>query len=89
MRIRLQPKDVDALQVLALILVRAGRRDEALHHLQRAVRLAPNVAACRNSLGTALLESGKAKDAAASFRAAHEPDPANRLARLGLASARN
>jgi predicted O-linked N-acetylglucosamine transferase (SPINDLY family) len=87
MRVRLQPKDVDALQVLALLLVRAGRRDEAIHHLQRAVQLAPAVAAYRNNLGTALLEAGRPQQAAGLFRSAIELDPGYRLAWLGLASA--
>jgi protein O-GlcNAc transferase len=89
MRVRLQPKDVDAMQVLALLLVRAGRRDEAMHHLQRAVQLAPKVAAYRNNLGTALLEAGRAKEAAESFKAALGLDPEYRLAWLGLGAACN
>ena len=36
MRVRLQPKDVDAMQMLALLLVRSGRRDEAMHQIGRA-----------------------------------------------------
>jgi predicted O-linked N-acetylglucosamine transferase (SPINDLY family) len=87
MRVRLQPKDVDAMQVLALLLVRAGRRDESIHHLQRAAQLAPKVAAYRNNLGTALLEAGRAREAAESFRAAIGCDPGYRLAWLGLGSA--
>jgi len=87
LKCRLQPKDVDALQVLALLLVQSGRRDEALHHLGRAVAVAPRVAAYRNNLGTALLEAGKVREAAAAFRSAVELDPGHRLAWLGLASA--
>jgi predicted O-linked N-acetylglucosamine transferase (SPINDLY family) len=87
LKCRLQPKDVDAVQILSLLLVQSGRRDEALHHLARAVTLAPHVAGYRNNLGTALLEAGRAKEAAAAFRAAVELDAGHRLAWLGMASA--
>jgi len=89
LRLRLQPKDLETIQILALLLIRSGRRDEALHHLGRAVELHPNLPAARNNYGTALLDAGRAKDAIAQFRRACELDPAYPLAWLGLASALN
>ena len=47
LKCRLQPRNIDALQILALLLIQSGRRDEALHHLARAVTLAPGAAAFR------------------------------------------
>lgn len=88
-RLRLHPKDIETIQMLALLLVQSGRHDEALYQLGRAVELHPNLPASRNNYGTALLEAGRTKDAIVQFRRACELDPAYRIAWLGLASALN
>lgn len=88
-RLRLHPKDIETIQMLALLLIQSGRRDEALYQLGRAVELHPNLPATRNNYGTTLLEAGRTKDAIVQFRRACELDPSYRLAWLGLASALN
>jgi predicted O-linked N-acetylglucosamine transferase (SPINDLY family) len=88
-RLRLHPKDIEAIQILALLLVQSGRRDEALYQLGRAVELQPNLPSTRNNYGTTLFEAGRTKDAIVQFRRACELDPSYRLAWLGLASALN
>jgi len=89
LRLRLQPKDLEAIQVLALLLVQSGRRDEALHHLGRAVEIEPRLPGPRNNYGVALLDAGRTKDAIIQLRRACELDPTYERGWLGLACALN
>ncbi|HYK41257.1 MAG TPA: sulfatase-like hydrolase/transferase, partial [Thermoanaerobaculia bacterium] len=70
-----------ALERLATLLVRAGRRDEALR-VARTVTLKDPEAL--NAVGVAQAESGDAAAARASFERAVAADPADSLARLNL-----
>ena len=85
--VKRQPKDPDALQVLGLLLTQAGEPAQALHHLGRAVTMAPNVAGYRNNYANALMNAGRAADAAAQLRKAVELDPTYARGWLGLALA--
>ena len=39
-----RPDDLEAIAVLGLLLMQAGQLDQAIHHLSRAVALAPHLA---------------------------------------------
>ena len=68
--VKRQPKDADALQILGLLLTQAGEQAQALHHLGRAVAMAPSVAGYRNNYANALMNAGRAADAVAQLRKA-------------------
>ncbi len=69
-----------ALQALhdeGIALKRAGRLDEALDRIGRAVDLAPENAGLRNSFGLVLTQLGETAAAAAAFRTALALAPAS------------
>lgn len=82
-----QPGNANALQVLSFLLTSSGQHQQALHHLARAVQLAPGIAGFHNNYGSALLHAGRPREAAAEFRRARELDPKYALACAGLATA--
>jgi tetratricopeptide (TPR) repeat protein len=73
-------------QKLGTALMQAGRFEEAVPALRRAIQLNPD-SATHNSLGTALMQVGRPEEATASFQRAIELQPDNPLAQgnLGLA----
>jgi tetratricopeptide (TPR) repeat protein len=62
-----------------------GRLDEAVAHLEEAVRINPRVAESRNSLALALLRRGRTSEAFEHLREAQRIDPGNAQARSNLA----
>jgi Flp pilus assembly protein TadD len=70
-----------------LALKHAGRLDEALDRIGRAVDLAPENAALRNSFGMVLTQIGESAAAATAFRTALALAPASTLAWTNLGNA--
>ncbi len=60
---------------LALANHRAGRLDEAVGHLQRALAIEPALAEAHFCLGSALKEQGKLDEAGAAYRCAVIVEP--------------
>lgn len=63
-----QPNDPDALHLLGAIANAAGQRESALDLIGRAVRVSPNVAQFRDSLGKTLFALGRFSQAETAFR---------------------
>lgn len=84
------PKNVGAMNRLAMVYSRLGRFDEALNSMQRAVELEPDVALLRNNLGYIQLCKLNWTEAEFEFREALRLDPEFARARvnLGMALAR-
>ncbi len=70
-----QPKDVNALLVLSILLMQEGQTEQAAHHLSRAVALAPNSATTRSNYAGVLMHLGRHDDAADQLRRAVVIDP--------------
>jgi len=63
----------------------AGRNDEAIAHLHKALALGPDTGDTRSNLGLALLGAGRAQEAVAEFDRALALWPSNPLVRYDLA----
>jgi Flp pilus assembly protein TadD len=85
--LRNAPCQVDAMQLLGVLLERRGRYDEAVQFLRQAVRQAPGQAHPHNSLGMALFQLKKPEEAVTEFKKALEirPDFAKAHNNLGVA----
>ncbi|MBS0661117.1 MAG: tetratricopeptide repeat protein [Verrucomicrobia bacterium] len=81
------PERPDAAQALGMLLLQAGRKQQALHHFQRAARLQPHHSIARVNLANALLENGQAAASVKEYRAALALDPDDRAAWEGLVMA--
>jgi len=79
------PGYADAHALLGQALERLGRSEEALDHLQRAVRLAPDSPLTRSLLGLHLLRRGRPTEARPHLEAAYDLDPTNPVLCLYLA----
>lgn len=88
MLLRAQPKNTDAMQLLALLLTQCGQTQQAVIQLERAVALAPQVAGYRSNLGNALTGLRRYREAIAQYEQALAIDPSYHRAHLGIASAR-
>ncbi len=75
--LRQNPKNIDAMRLLALIAVRARREVEAETLLQRAISLAPDFLAAHLDLGQVHKEQDRYAEALACFDQALKLDPAN------------
>lgn len=82
--IALDPEDAWTMNNLGLLLIRAGRYDDALPPLARATELRPGVAVFQNNLGVALERSGYLPEAAEAYLAALAADPEHEPARVSL-----
>jgi predicted O-linked N-acetylglucosamine transferase (SPINDLY family) len=71
----LQPKNVDGLHFLGLVLCSAGETDKGLKLLRRAIAFAPRHGAALNNLGNILKDLGQFADALASYDRALAVDP--------------
>jgi predicted O-linked N-acetylglucosamine transferase (SPINDLY family) len=88
MLVRRRPDDQDAIALLGLLLTQSGQLDQAIHHLSRAVSLAPKLPGPRNNLANALVNAGRCAEAEAQWTAAVEADPTYARAWFGLVVAR-
>ncbi|MEY4770121.1 MAG: Tetratricopeptide repeat, partial [Planctomycetota bacterium] len=59
LRVRLKPRDTAAHTLLGSALQRAGEFEQAIHHLARAVELAPQEPVFHNNLAFSLLGAGQ------------------------------
>ncbi len=85
--VRLRPRDHDAAQMLALLLVQAGQPEQALPHIARAVAAQPRAVQYRNNYANVLLQLKRESEAAEQWRLATEIDPSYERGWLGLACA--
>jgi Flp pilus assembly protein TadD len=69
------PCQVDAMQLLGVLLEQRGRYDQAVQFLREAVRQAPSHAHLHNSLGMVLIQLKKPEDAVMEFKKALEIQP--------------
>lgn len=84
--LRHNPQNVDAMRLLALIIVKAGRDVEAEGLLQRAISLAPDFLAAVLDLGQLRKEQDRYAEALECFDRALTIDPANAQAHYFRAS---
>ena len=69
------PYDVNALQLLGLVLYQTGQTEPAVDHLSRALRLNPSFAEVHNNLSNILTALGRYDAAIAGFREATRLKP--------------
>jgi Flp pilus assembly protein TadD len=74
----------EAHQEVGVLLFSAGRLDDAITHLTRAVELAPTSASAHADLGGALAQAGRREAALQHLRRALELDPSDATARENL-----
>jgi len=82
-----EPANFDALQLLGLARISAGRLDEGVDLLRRALAVRANDAAVHNNLGNALRALGRREEAIDALRWAVRLEPANPTMWLNLAHA--
>jgi len=85
--IEVDPKNAQAHQQAAQVLVDQGKLEAAETELNRALALQPAMAAARNTLGALRLKQGDASGGEREIRAALEQKPDLRLAHFNLAVA--
>jgi len=83
------PENVDALNLMGVLLQAGGQLDTAIVLLEQATKLAPDYAAPLVNLGNALQLAGKAGEAVEAFEKAMALEPAQPEAANNLASALN
>lgn len=79
------PRDVDAMNNLAVLLLARRELDAAERLLRRAVTLAPRNVGVWSNMGTVLRERGQSADAIAAFQHALSIDPTHMPTRISLA----
>lgn len=84
LRVRAEPQDASAHNLLATRLMQAGRLDEAKSHLEDALRLAPRDAEARSNLGTVLQAQGQVVRAIALQAEAVRLEPTDDRLRFNL-----
>ena len=83
------PDNVDALNLLGVIMHAAGDLELAVELISRATELAPDYAPALINLGNALQAAGRPDDAVKKFKRSLELDPGAGIAASNLASALN
>jgi Flp pilus assembly protein TadD len=83
--VQLKPDYADAHINLGSALLQAGRLDEAISHLQKALQLNPGYAKAHNNLGNAFLQKGNVTEAIAHFQQALQLEPADPWVKNNLA----
>jgi predicted O-linked N-acetylglucosamine transferase (SPINDLY family) len=82
-----EPEQVDALHLLAVIAGQTGRISRAIDYLQAVLRLQPALATAHNNLGNAMREEGRLAEAVASFQEAVRLQPDFLVAHNNLGNA--
>src|SRR5262249_6771798 len=85
--LEVDPDQVDALHLLALIAGQTGRDSRAIDYLQAVLRLKPGLAEAHNNLGNVLASQGKLPEAVASFQEAVRLQPDFAMAHNNLGNA--
>jgi tetratricopeptide (TPR) repeat protein len=80
------PESADLQHALGLLLVRTGRREEALEALARAAALGPDQARYAYVYGVALNSAGRSDEAVAVLASAQQAHPGDRSLLLALAT---
>ena len=88
LQVRMKPRDPESVEMLGLLLMRAGDVEQAIHHLRRGVELLPREPVHHHNLANVLLHAGRVKEAVAAWGTAVSLDPSMALAWMGLASGR-
>jgi protein O-GlcNAc transferase len=65
-----QPRDINALLALSLLLMQDGQVEQAAHHLSRCVELAPDAPQARSNYAGVLMRLGRSAQAAEQLRRA-------------------
>jgi serine/threonine-protein kinase len=81
----LNPHDANAHRMVAYVLAREGKLEQAVEQAQEAVRLAPNDATISNGLGNVYDSAGQFDKAIATYRHALELDSTKNFIRINLA----
>jgi len=81
----LHPNHPDALNLLGVLAIEAGRLEAGISSIRRAISIAANIASYHSNLATALNLSGRPEEAAAAYRTALalSPNDADLHYRLG------
>lgn len=88
--LRAEPRNVDALQLLGVLLHQRGQSDQGLKLLRDALALDPSNGRCHNNIGSLYNAIGEPEKAESHFRQAAEADnpPAEAWLNLGRAQRR-
>ena len=86
LRQKMKPRDPEATQLLAMLLMRSGDLMQALPHLKRAAELEPANPVHHNNLGTALLSCKRHLEARSAYTRAIELNPNIAGVWMGLAN---
>jgi tetratricopeptide (TPR) repeat protein len=81
-----EPENSDAMQLLALLMVQAGRQEIAVDWFRKAAELRPDLAGLQYNLAHALQDTGQLKAAEAAYRRAAALQPEFPEAYVNLAS---
>ncbi len=73
--LRREPRHFGALHLAGLVALQAGRHEESITRLQRAIAINSKDAAAQSNLGLALMQAGRLQDALKSFEGALTLDP--------------
>ena len=87
LQVRMKPKDPESVEMLGLLLFRAGDIDQSIHFLRRGVELLPREPIHHHNLANVLLRTGHVQEAMRCWDAALALDPGLALAWMGMASA--
>jgi predicted O-linked N-acetylglucosamine transferase (SPINDLY family) len=85
--LEIEPSQVDALHILAVITAQSGRANQAIGYLRSVLQLRPGWAAAHNNLGMVFITQRMLPEAAASFQEAVRLQPSFVTARNNLGNA--
>lgn len=82
-----EPRNFDALHLAGVAAIEAGRLNDGIPRIQRAIAMNPRSSSAHNNLGTALMRLDKYQEAFASFDRAVRANPDNAQAHHGRGAA--
>jgi protein O-mannosyl-transferase len=85
--LNINPRSVEALNNIGVILAGKGKLDEAVSHFSRALSIRPNDVETHFNLGLALTQQGKIDNAIKHYEEALRIEPENEKAHINLALA--
>ena len=83
----MEPDNPNSRYSLGLVLTDGGLPDEAIPHLEHALRIDPDFREARETLARALTRASRFDEAIEQYRVMRESDPESRTARFGEADA--
>ena len=87
LQVRMKPRDPESVEMLGLLLFRAGDVEQSIHFLRRGVELLPREPVHHHNLANVLLRAGQVPEAVKCWNAALALQPDMAMAWMGLASA--